>query len=119
YDAEDETRRAMRRVAQRGHDVGMLQLVSPKELALPFSEHVEVQGLESGEIRLIDAAAVAATYRGAMTDFLDRCRGSALRDGIDYGLITTDTPPEIALREYLLKRAKRPPLRSAPRAVAR
>ncbi|MEO7087026.1 MAG: DUF58 domain-containing protein [Gemmatimonadaceae bacterium] len=114
YDAEDETRRAIRRVAGRGHDVAMLQLLSRDELALPFAEHVEVQDLESGDIRLIDGAAVASAYRVAITAFLERCRGSAFRDGIDYSLITTDTPPETALREYLLKRAKRP----SPRATA-
>lgn len=117
YDAEDDTRRTMRQVAQRGHDVAMLQFLSRGEMTLPFTEHVELEDLETGDIRLIDASAAAATYRAAMSDFLDRCRGSALRDGIDYGLITTDTAPEVALREYLLKRAKRPALRSAPRGA--
>jgi uncharacterized protein (DUF58 family) len=113
YDAEDETRRAMRRVAGRGHDVAMLQLLSRDELALPFADHVELQDLESGDIRLVDGAAVANIYRASIDEFLDRCRGSAFRDGIDYALITTDTAPEIALREYLLKRAKRPASRTA------
>lgn len=115
YDAEDETRREMRRVAQRGHDVGMLQLISPAEVALPYAGHVELEDAETGARRLIDAAPIATTYRAAMAEFLERCRAGAFRDGIDYGLITTDTPPEIALREYLLKRAKRP----APRAAVR
>ncbi len=110
YDAEDETRRSMRHVAQRGHDVGMLQFVSRDELSLPFAGQIELQDLETNDIRLVDASAVAATYRSAMTEFLERCRGSAFREGIDYGLLATDAPPEVALREYLLKRAKRPPL---------
>jgi uncharacterized protein (DUF58 family) len=117
YDAEDETRRAMRRVAGRGHDVAMLQLLSRDELSLPYTEHVELQDLESGDIQLVDGASVAAAYRAAITEFLDRCRGSAFRDGIDYALLTTDTAPETALREYLLKRAKRPALRTAPTAT--
>jgi uncharacterized protein (DUF58 family) len=116
YDAEEATRREMRRAARRGHDVGMLQLLSPSEIALPFGDHVELQDLESAEIRLIDGSAAAATYRAAITAFLDRCRSAALSDGIDYGLITTDTAPESALREYLLKRADRSLVRSAPQA---
>ncbi len=115
YDAEEETRREMRRVAQRGHDVGMLQFISPDELSLPYSEHVELEDAESGVRQLVDGATAATAYRNAVSDFLERCRGGAFRDGIDYGLITTDTPPDIALREYLLKRSKRP----APRAAAR
>jgi uncharacterized protein (DUF58 family) len=118
YDAEDGTRREMRRVAQRGHDVAMLQLVSPQELALPFTDHIELEDLESGERQLIDGASLAPKYRAAMSDFLDRCRSHALRDAIDYGLMQTDTPPEVALRQYLLRRSHTATSRGTPRAVA-
>jgi uncharacterized protein (DUF58 family) len=114
YDNEDETRREMRRVAQRGHDVGMIQLMSPEEMSLPFADHVELEDLESGTRRLVDAPGIAAGYRHAVVAFLSRWRTSALRDVIDHALITTDTPPEAALREYLLKRSAR----GMPRAAA-
>ena len=35
YDAEEDTRREMRHVAQHGHDVAMLQFLSPGEMTLP------------------------------------------------------------------------------------
>jgi uncharacterized protein (DUF58 family) len=117
YDAEEETRREMRRVAQRGHDVAMLQLISPHERALPFADHVELEDAESGERRLVDAASIAAAYRTAMTAFLERCRVNAQRDGVDYSLMSTDAPPEVALREYLVRRAHAYPAHGAPRAV--
>ncbi|MDB4877892.1 MAG: hypothetical protein JWM41_4338 [Gemmatimonadetes bacterium] len=119
YDAEDETRRELRRVVQRGHDVAMLQLVSPAELSLPYDGHVELEDLESGTRRLVDAAATAPHYRLAMADFLERCRGHALRDGIDYAFIATDTPPEVALRDYLVRRSSRHAVGRAPRAVTK
>jgi uncharacterized protein (DUF58 family) len=119
YDAEEETTRAMRRAAQRGHDVAMLQLLSPDELALPFDDHVELTDLETGGTRLVDVATAAATYRTAVESFLSRCRTAATRSGVDYGLMLTNTPPEVALRAYLLKRASRPPLRSGSRMAAR
>jgi uncharacterized protein (DUF58 family) len=117
YDAEEETRREMRHVAQRGHDVAMLQLVSPDERTLPFTDHVELEDAESGERRLVDASTVAGSYRAEVDAFLERCRVNAQRDGVDYALMTTDTPPEMALRQYLLKRSHAQPVRSAPRAV--
>jgi dienelactone hydrolase len=117
YDAEDETRREMRRVAQRGHDVAMLQLMSPQERALPFGGHVELEDSESSERRLVDAASVSSAYQTAMDAFLERCRGHAQRDGVDYALMTTDMPPEVALRQYLLRRSHAESARSAPRAV--
>ena len=119
YDDEESMRREMRRAAQRGHDVAMLQVLSADELALPFREHVELEDLETGAVRLVDAARVGDAYQVAMRSFLDRCRAAALRDGVDYSLFTTATPLEVALRAYLLERAARPPLRNSARMVAR
>src|SRR5262245_32364754 len=119
YDAEEATRREMRRVAQRGHDVAMLQLVSPQELALPFTDHVELEDLESGERQLVDASTIAPAYRSAIGEFLERCRTHARRDAIDYALMSTDTPPAFALRQYLLRRSHAPASSRAPRAVSR
>jgi len=119
YDDEESMRREMRRAAQRGHDVAMLQVLSADELALPFREHVELEDLETGAVRLVDAARVGDAYQVAMRSFLDRCRAAALRDGVDYSLFTTTTPLEVALRAYLLERAARPPLRNSARMVAR
>lgn len=117
YDAEDETARELRRVVQRGHDVAMLQVVSPEERALPYGGFVEVEDLESGERRLIDAASAAPGYRDAISEFLDRCRSRALRDGVEYTLMSTDTAPEVALRQYLLRRSDRDAYGRARRAV--
>lgn len=119
YDDEESMRREMRRVAQRGHDVAMLQVMAAEELSLPFREHVELEDLETGAVRLVDATRASAAYEVAVRSFLDRCRAAALRDGVDYTLFTTTTPPEVALRAYLLERAARPPLRNSARMVAR
>jgi uncharacterized protein (DUF58 family) len=107
YDAEEDTRRELRRVVQRGHDVAMLQLMSPEELSMPFSGQIELEDVESSRRQRIDASAIATTYNSAITSFLDRCRLNARRDGIDYALLTTDMPPEQALRDYLLRRGRR------------
>jgi len=107
YDAEEETRRELRHVVQRGHDVAMLQLLSPAELQLPFSGQVEIDELETQARRIVDANVIGDAYRASVREFLDRCRLHALRDGIDYALITTDTPPEQSLRDYLLRRSRR------------
>jgi uncharacterized protein (DUF58 family) len=104
YDDDARTRRELRRVAEYGHDVAMLQLISPAERSLPYQGSLELEDLESGARQLTDAADVAPRYRHAVQAFLDDCRGEALAAGIDHALITTDTPPQQALREYLLRR---------------
>lgn len=104
YDSEEETRREMRHVVQRGHDVAMLQVMSQEEQSLAFKGQVEFEDLESGQRRLIDANAIRAAYNREVEDFLARCRSGAVRDGIDYALVSTDAPPERALRDFLLRR---------------
>ena len=104
YDAEEETRRELRRVAKRGHDVALLQITAPEETDFPYRGDLEFQDLETGERRLVDAGAIALQYRASMSEFLERCRTAAQRDGLDYALIATDTAPERALRNYLLQR---------------
>ena len=104
YDATDATFRELRRVARRGHDVAMLQVLSRPEIDFPFAAHLEFEDLESGERRVLDARAVGGEYRTAVAEFLTRCRRQAHADGIDYALMPTDVAPERALRTYLLRR---------------
>jgi uncharacterized protein (DUF58 family) len=104
YDATDTTFRELRRVAKRGHDVAILQVLSKAEIDFPYDASIEFEDLESGERRVIDAGATARDYRSTIGSFLTRCRGEAHRDGHDYALMRTDTPPERALRSYLIRR---------------
>ena len=104
YDSEEETRREMRHVVQRGHDVAMLQLLSPDEQSLALKGQVEFEDLESGQRRMVDANTIRATYNREVEEFLARCRNGAVRDGIDYALMSTDSPPERSLRDFLLRR---------------
>jgi dienelactone hydrolase len=107
YDDEEGTRRELRRVSSRGHDVAMLQLTSPQERRFPFQGDHEFEDLETGERRIVNANAIEAEYRSNIEAFLTRCRDGARRDGIDYGLMSIDEPPEKSLREYLLRRGAR------------
>jgi len=104
YDVEEETRRELRRVARRGHDVAMLQVMSPEEMTFPYSGGLELEDAESGERRLVDAGMLQKDYRAAVAGFLERCRTLAHRDGVDYALMSTGTPPERVLRDYLVRR---------------
>ena len=107
YDEEEATRRELRRVASRGHDVAMLQITSREERLFPFKGDHEFQDLETGERRIVNANAIEAEYRANIEAFLTRWRTSAQRDGIDHALMSIDETPEQSLREYLLRRGAR------------
>jgi len=105
YDATADTYRELRRIRRRGHDVSMLQVLSPEEIGFPFSGETRVEDLETQEVRHVDAGAAAPGYRAAVAEFLTASRSQALRDGHDYFFLGTDVAPERALRSYLLRRS--------------
>jgi uncharacterized protein (DUF58 family) len=107
YDAEDATRRELRRARTRGHDVTMLQVISRPEIEFPYTGNIEVEDLESGDRRAIAAETTARDYKSAVATFLERCRQEAHRDGLDYALMPTDVPPSQALRSHLIRREDR------------
>ena len=103
-DAEESTHRELRRIAGHGHDVAMLQIVAPDESTFPYSGDLEFEDLETGEKRLIDAAAIGSDYRRAFAGFLDRSHRDAVRENVDYALMRTDAPPGQSLRDFLMRR---------------
>jgi uncharacterized protein (DUF58 family) len=104
YDATETTWRELRRTGRRGHDVGLLQVLSRDEIAFPYHADVEFDDIETGERRHLDADAAAPAYRAAVAGFLEQSRRHAHRDGVEYALWPTDEPPARALRSYLLRR---------------
>jgi hypothetical protein len=118
YDAEAETLTELKRASRRGHEAGVLQVLSRAELDFPFSGGHEFVALEGEATRLADAGAVARGYRARMADFLEWWRTGALKGGLDYARFITDEPLDEALRRYLLRRGAghdRTPLESAAR----
>jgi len=105
YDATGVTARDLRRIARRGHDVALLQVLSSQELSFPYSSDLEFEDLETGDRRYLAARDAAAVYRNNLTAFVSDFRRAAHRDGHDYSLMPTDVPPARALRSYLLRRA--------------
>lgn len=105
YDDEERTFAALRLAARRGHEVAILQTMSHEEIAFPFARDVEFVDLESGGRVTLDAAAARRGYTDRVTAFLERCRSRAGREGMQYALIVTDTPPDRTLRGFLLARA--------------
>jgi uncharacterized protein (DUF58 family) len=101
YDDEVAVRRVLGEAARRGHDVRQWQFVAPEERTLPAGGTHDLEDLETGEHRLVDAASMSVGYEAAHAAFLERCRLGAQRDGIAYARIDTGLPPARALRELL------------------
>lgn len=103
YDDDEPFETELRRAARIGHDVVVLQILTRDELEFPFRDDVELEDLESHR-RVPTGPGAAAGYRREMAAFLGRWRARCVQEGIDYATVTTDTPPDCALRDYLLRR---------------
>lgn len=118
YDAEAETLTELKRATRRGHEAGVLQILSRAELDFPFSGGREFVSLEGETTCLADAGGIARGYRARMTAFLERWRTGAVAGGLDYARFVTDEPIDESLRRYLLRRGAgrdRTPLEGAAR----
>jgi uncharacterized protein (DUF58 family) len=104
YDDGPATLTELKRASRRGHEAAMLQVMSKAEIEFPFSGGTEFEDLESPARRIVDAAAIAREYRAKIAEGLERWRSDARQGGIDYALLTTDRPPDEALRGYLIRR---------------
>jgi uncharacterized protein (DUF58 family) len=106
YDDEERTFAELRRAARMGHEVVVLQILSRDEIELPYRRDLEFTDLETGERLAINAGIAGRDYRDAVAAFLERWHARAGAEGFQYSLIVTDTPPERALRNFLLARRR-------------
>ncbi|MDX2058282.1 MAG: VWA domain-containing protein, partial [Gemmatimonadales bacterium] len=95
--------KALRFLRHRGHQVLVLHLMDPAELALGGPAEARFEDPETGQhvtIRPSDWAGVyAETVAGVVHDWRLACR----RHGIAYERVTTDLPFGLALRQTLVR----------------
>jgi uncharacterized protein (DUF58 family) len=104
YDDEEQTFSQLRRAARMGHEVVLFQIMSRDELELPYRRDLDYTDLETGQRLAINAGLARRDYKDAVAAFLERTRTRAGAEGFQYSLIVTDTPPDRALRNFLLAR---------------
>jgi uncharacterized protein (DUF58 family) len=104
YDSEEATFAALRRAARMGHEVVLFQIITRDELDFPYREDLEFTDLETGRRVAVNAGLARREYKDAIAAFLERWRMRAGAEAFQYSLIVTDTPPDRALRSFLLAR---------------
>ena len=107
YDEEERTLMELRRAARMGHEVVLFQILTRDEIELPYRRDFELTDLESGRTLAVNAGLARRDYKDAIAAFLERWHSRAGAEGFHYSLIVTDTPPDRALRNFLLARVTR------------
>lgn len=106
HERADEVQRAAQRLAARRHEVIVVHLQAPDELAFPWTGPVTFEEWETGRQLNLDAGAARTRYlehRSAATHALRR----AFEDRrIGYEGVRTDEPLDLVLRRLLAHRAQ-------------
>ena len=88
----------------RRHDVVLLHVIDPAEQDFPFIDPTLFKGLEGLGDQHTEPRSLKAAYQREFESFLRAIRGGARDLHMDYVLLRTDQPLEVALHEFLSRR---------------
>jgi len=98
--------RGLKHFQFRGTDVIVFHLLDPDEIAFPFDRPTRFEDLETSEEVIAVPGAVRDHYVREVKGLIDRYRRELGAAGIDYQLLSTDHPLELALMSYLSTRSR-------------
>lgn len=89
----------------KGHEVALFQILDPAEIHLNFNETAIFEDLETGDRIALNPQAAQASYRQRLNRHLDQIQTMCRKQGVHYHMLTTDTPLEAGLSDFLTDRA--------------
>ena len=106
FDDADAVIRGLKHFQHRGNDVIVFQVLDPDEIDFPFERPTKFEDLETNEEILAVPGAVRDHYVKQMGTLIERYRRELGAAGIDYQLLSTKRPLELALMSYLSTRSR-------------
>ena len=90
----------------KGHEVVVFHILDPQELKLDFNQFTRFRDMESGEEIITDPWHIKEDYQKEVESFCEFYKTQCQKNNIDYIRLTNDTPLDVALSEYLIKRKR-------------
>lgn len=106
YEEPDAVLSAIAPLRARGHDVIVFHVLDPYELDFPFEEASGFEDLETGEQIPVIPGKLKGEYMDLMKTHLDTLQQRFTENQIDYTLLNTGEPLDMALFQYLLARER-------------
>jgi hypothetical protein len=88
----------------RKHDISLFHLMDPQEIGFEFDRPHRFVDLGDNTALVVEPNLIADEYKTSLNEFLKNIRSKAHDANADYQLVTTDTPLEPLLREFLTAR---------------
>jgi hypothetical protein len=98
--------RGLKHFQYRGTDVIVFQVLDPDETEFPFERATRFEDLETADEVMAVPLVVREHYLKTIGGLIDRYRRELGAAGIDYHLLSTAEPLELALMAYLSMRAR-------------
>jgi len=95
----------LKHLRHRRHEVLVLQVIDAAEQDFPFQDPTLFKGLEGLPEQLTEPRTLRAAYRREFENFLIDLRRGCRDLHMDYALLRTDQPLDVALRAFLTGRA--------------
>jgi len=108
-DLLDDTERiasAIHHFRHRKHEVLVFHVLDPQETTFQFEREATYIDLESGDRVTTRPQELRVDYRSRVKGWMDKIREFCVEKQADYVAVSTDTPYDRALLEYLSKRAR-------------
>jgi uncharacterized protein (DUF58 family) len=105
-DDADAVIRVLKHFQFRGNDVIVFHVLDPDELDFPFERAARFEDLETAEEVMAVPGAVRDHYVREIGELIGQYRRGLGAAGIDYELLSTKRPLELALMSYLSTRAR-------------
>jgi len=106
YEEPDAVMEAVVPLRSRGHDVIVFHALDPAELEFPFQDASGFEDMESGEQIPIIPAKLREEYLALLRAHLAELEDRFTASGVDYQLLDTSKPLDLALFRYLSARER-------------
>lgn len=105
-DEAEDVVHALRHFRHDGHEVIVFHVLDHAERTLDFEGDVVFDDLETGEQLATQPWHIRKAYAQEVESFCEYYRRRCRESRVDYVLLDTKTPFDVALREYIAKRSK-------------
>ncbi len=90
------------------HDVLVMHVLDHDELEFPFTDRTLFEGMEHLGLEIMtDPQSLRRAYLDAVQSFISQIRAACLNHKVDYALLSTNDPLDVALTRYLANRMHR------------
>lgn len=105
-DNQDEVLKALRHFRYKNNEILLFHVLDPRERNFNFGRDAIFRDMESGDELMTQPYQIQRAYQEAMLEFISRYKQECREQRIDYVLLDTSIPFDVALYEYLLKRKR-------------